>query len=167
MICGFGRGHFLCESQRFLWRKAGAGVGAGKGRRPAGQVFFHVPFQTMEMKLKIVEGSPETIFAKVHRNARSDWYMKKHLPRRPPPFPSPNAPRPYATGTAGSHRPGGQSLLHQIFQSEVVFEGVGVFQGFVGDGLHGLYGEETHVGGDEDVGEGGEPCQVVILDDFV
>ena len=45
----------------------------------------------MEMKLKIVEGSPETIFAKVHRNARSDWYMKKHLPRRPPPFPGPNA----------------------------------------------------------------------------
>lgn len=37
----------------------------------------------------------------------------------------------------------------------------------MGDGLHGLYGEEAHVGGDEDVGEGGEPCQVVILDDFI
>ena len=53
--------------------------------------FFSFRFQSMEMKLKIVEGSPETIFAKVHRNARSDWYMKKHLPRRPPPFPGPNA----------------------------------------------------------------------------
>ena len=39
----------------------------------AGGRFFAVPFQTMEMKLKIVEGTPETIFAKVHRNARSDW----------------------------------------------------------------------------------------------
>ena len=134
----------------------------------AGQGIFHLPFQTMEMKLKIVEGSPETIFAKVHRNARSDWYMKKHLPRRPPPFPNHNA-RPGLTPQeplALTDREA-TSLLHQIFQSEVVFEGVGVFQGFVGDGLHGLYGEEAHVGGDEDVGEGGEPCQVVILDDFV
>lgn len=95
-------------------------------------------------------------------------YVKKHLPRRPPPFPGPNA-RPGLTPQeplALTDREA-TSLLHQIFQSEVVFEGVGVFQGFVGDGLHGLYGEEAHVGGDEDVGEGGEPCQVVILDDFV
>ena len=82
----------------------------GRGR------FFAVPFQAMEMKLKIVEGFPETIFAKVHRNARSDWYMKKHLPRRPPPFPGPNAPRPYATGTAGSHRGSGRVLLHIFFR---------------------------------------------------
>ena len=67
------------------------GGGEGGGGPEGWGRFFAVPFQAMEMKLKIVEGSPETIFAKVHRNARSDWYMKKHLLRRPPPFPGPNA----------------------------------------------------------------------------
>ena len=64
MVCDFGAAGM-----------AGGDLG-GRGR------FFAVPFQAMEMKLKIVEGFPETIFAKVHRNVRSDWYGKK-----PPPAP--------------------------------------------------------------------------------
>ena len=73
---------------------AGGDLG-GRGR------FFAVPFQAMEMKLKIVEGFPETIFAKVHRNVRSDWYGKK-----PPPAPQvPTPPTPPPQKTNQKHGP--------------------------------------------------------------
>ena len=85
MVCDFGAAGM-----------AGGDLG-GRGR------FFAVPFQAMEMKLKIVEGFPETIFAKVHRNVRSDWYGKKPPPasRSPPAIPA--APKSQTISSANTY----------------------------------------------------------------
>ena len=67
------------------------GVGAGKGRRPAGQVFFHVPVRpgiSMNLGKNCFRRAFNNFKFHLHGLKR---YVKKHLPRRPPPFPSPNA----------------------------------------------------------------------------
>ena len=67
------------------------GVGAGKGRRSAGQVFFHVPVRpgiSMNLGKNCFRRAFNNFKFHLHGLKR---YVKKHLPRRPPPFPGPNA----------------------------------------------------------------------------
>ncbi|MSS88582.1 hypothetical protein FYJ45_09825 [Eisenbergiella tayi] len=71
----------------------------------------------MEMKLKIVEGFLETIFAKVHRNIRSDWYGKNlPLPSGPhPPSPPPQNHKPSPREERFQYKPDIQKyVFHQI-----------------------------------------------------